>query len=98
MRKKNFLKAVCLFTCLSILMLSVPGAIASERIGKKTYTGTYRLMMKTATMLSSLLPFLNLKANVAKGGTSSDTASNNDSGRIIKIAGCLSKSLPSTLD
>ncbi len=85
MRKKTFLKAVSIFACLSILMLSVPGAIASERTGKKTYTYPYRLMMKTATMLSSLLPFLTLKANVEKG----PTASNNDSGRAIKIAGCL---------
>jgi len=71
-------------------MLSVPGAIASERTGKKTYTYTYHRMMKIATMLSSFLPFLNLKANDEKGGTSSDTASNNDSGRNIKITGTLS--------
>ncbi len=89
MRKKKFLKAVSLFACLSILMLSVPGAIASERTVKKTPT-----IMKRAAMFFSFLPFLNLNANDEKGDTSSDTASNNDSGQKIKITGMLRKSLP----
>ncbi len=90
MRKKTFLKAVCIFTCLSILMLSVPGAIASERTGKKTYAYTYRLMMKMTTMISSFLPFLNLNTNHEKSGTSSDQTYNDDSSRKIRITGTLS--------
>ena len=86
MGKKTFLKAVSIFACLSILMLSVPGAIASPRTDKKTYTYTYRLMMKTATMLSSFLAFLNLNTNNEEG----NTASNNDSNRKIRILGTLS--------
>ncbi len=81
MRKRNFLKAVCLFTCLSILMLSVPGAIASERTDKRTF----RLnIMEKVTMLFSFLPFLNLNT---KGDTSSETISNDDSSQKIKITG-----------
>ncbi len=87
MRKKTFLKAVCLFACLSILMLSAPGAIASERTVKKTYTN------RLITMLSSFLPFLNLNVNDEKGGTSSDTASNSDSNRKIKITGGMMRAM-----
>ncbi len=82
MRKKNFLKAVCLFTCLSILMLSVPGAIASERIEKRLYTRN--IFVKTWAMFSSFLPFLNLNT---KGDTSSETVSNDESNQKIKITG-----------
>ena len=85
MRKRNFLKAVCLFTCLSILMLSVPGAIAYERTDKKTYTKD--LFMKKAAMFFSFLPFLNLNTTA---DTSSDTVSNDDSSQKIKITGTLS--------
>ncbi len=84
MRKRNFLKAVCLFTCLSILMLSVPGAIASERTVKKTFRVS---LMERAAMFFSFLPFLNLNTN---GGTSSETVSNDDSGKKIQITGTLS--------
>ncbi len=80
MGKKTFLKAVSLFACLGILMLSAPGAIASPRTVKKTYAN------RLITMISSFLPFLNLKANDEKG----NTVSNSDSGRIIKITGTLS--------
>lgn len=86
MRKRNFLKAVCLFTCLSILMLSVPGAIASERTVKKTFRPSF---MERAAMFFSFLPFLNLNVN-DKGDTSSDTVSNDDSSQKIKITGTLS--------
>lgn len=86
MRKRNFLKAVCLFTCLSILMLSVPGAIASERTDKRTFRPTF---MEKAAMFFSFLPFLNLNVN-EKGDTSSDTVSNDDSSQKIKITGTLS--------
>ena len=85
MRKRNFLKAVCLFTCLSILMLSVPGAIASERTGKKFD----RPIIKKVAMLFSFLPFLNLNVNDENGDTSSDTVSNEDSSKKIKITGTL---------
>ena len=84
MRKRNFLKAVCLFTCLSILMLSVPGAIASERTDKKFYKNLY---MRTLAILSSFLPFLNLNI---EDDTSSDTVSNDGSGQKIKVTGTLS--------
>jgi len=83
MRKKTFLKAVCLFACLSILMLSVPGAIASEKTVKKTFRPTF---MEKAAMFFSFLPFLNLNT---KGDTSSDTVSNDDSNQKIKITGTL---------
>ncbi len=85
MRKKTFLKAVCLFTCLSILMLSVPGAIASERIDKRT--DARHLFMKRAAMFFSFLSFLHLNTT---GDTSSDTVSNDDSKQKIKITGTLS--------
>ena len=79
MGKKTFLKAVSFFACLSIFMLSVPGAIASERTVKKTYTN------RLITMFSSFLPFLNLK-----GGTSSDQTYNDNSSQKIRITGTLS--------
>jgi len=88
MRKKTLLKAVCLFTCLSILMLSVPGAIASERTVKKTYTKD--VFMKKVTMLFSFLPFLNLNTT---DDTSSDTISNDDSNQKIKITGGLLRAM-----
>lgn len=86
MRKKTFLKAVCFFTCLSILMLSAPGAIASERTDKRTFRPTF---MEKAAMFFSFLPFLNLNVNDEKGDTSSDTVSNDDSSQKIKITGTL---------
>ncbi len=87
MRKKSFLKAVSLFACLSILMLSVPGAIASERTDKKTFRPTF---MEKAAMFFSFLPFLNLNT---KGDTSSETVSNDDSNQKIKITGGLMKAM-----
>jgi hypothetical protein len=80
MRKKTFLKLVSLFACFSILMLSVPGAIASERNGKKFD----RPIMKKAAMLFSFFPFLNFK--VDKDTTSNKTSDDN-SGQEIKITG-----------
>ncbi len=91
MRKKTFLKAVCLFTCLSIFMLSVPGAIASERTDKKFDVN--RLTMKVAAMISSFFPFLHLNVNDEKGDTSSDTISNDDSSQKIKITGGLLRAM-----
>ncbi len=82
MRKKTFLKAVCLFTCLSILMLSAPGAIAYERVQKKTFRLTF---MEKAAMFFSFLQFLNLNANDENGDTSSGTISKDDSGGKVKI-------------
>ncbi len=84
MGKKTFLKAVALFTCLSILMLSVPGAIASERTDKRTFR--VNIMQKVA-MFFSFLPFLNLNTN---GDTSSDTVSDEDSTQKLRITGTLS--------
>ncbi len=80
MRKKTFLKTVAIFACLSILMLSVPGAIASERTHKKIFTR--HLFVRTMAMFSSILPFLNLNT---KADTPSDTVSNDDSSQKIKI-------------
>jgi hypothetical protein len=79
MRKKNFLKAVSIFACLSILMLSVPGAIAAER-PQRDFSFFKNIVNKIAY-------FLNLGANVEKGDTSTDTTSDNDSGQKIKITG-----------
>jgi hypothetical protein len=93
MRKKNFLKAVAIFACLSILMLSVPGAIAAERPQKD-----FNFFKNIMTKLAYFLPFLNLDANVEKGDTSSDTISNDDSNQKIKITGTLKKSLGSAGD
>ena len=90
MRKKNFLKAVCIFTCLSILMLSVPGAIAAERIDKRTFRTTF---IERAAMFFSFLSFLNLNVNDEKCDTSSDTVSNDDSSRKIKITGGLLRAM-----
>ena len=81
MRKKSFLKAVAIFACLSILMLSVPGAIAAERPGKQD--GNF--FRNAIHRIIHLLPFLNLEANVEKG----DTTSDEDSGQKIKITGTL---------
>jgi len=63
-------------------MLSVPGAIASERTDKKFYSKD--LIIKKAVMLLSFLPFLNLNTTA---DTSSDTVSNDDSSQKIKITG-----------
>jgi hypothetical protein len=63
-------------------MLSVPGAIASERTDKRIYTRN--LVVRTIAMFSSFLPFLNLNT---KGDTPSDTVSNDDSNQKIKITG-----------
>lgn len=92
MRKKNFLKAVSIFACFSILMLSVPGVIASEITVKKSYT--YHMITKTAAMFSIFFPFLDLKANDESGATSSDQTSSDDSVQKIKIAGTLSSVRP----
>jgi hypothetical protein len=67
-------------------MLSVPGAIASERTGKKFD----RPIIKKVTMLFSFLPFLNLNTT---DDTSSDTIANDDSGKKIKITGGLMKAM-----
>ncbi len=93
MRKKTFLKAVSIFACLSILMLSAPGAIAYPRTEKKTYTYSYHRIMQTATMLFSFLPFLNLSANDEKGDTSSNTVSHKYSGKKIKTTGGLLRAM-----
>ena len=76
---------MALFACLSILMLSVPGAIASERTDKKFDSQIW----KKAAMFLSFLPFLNLNVNDENGDTSSDTVSNDDSSQKIKITGTL---------
>ena len=78
MRKKTFVKAVAIFACVSILMLSVPGAIAAERHQKD-----YNFFKNVMTKLAYFLPFLNLDTNVEKG----DTTSNDDSNQKIKITG-----------
>ncbi len=85
MRKKTFLKAVCIFTCLSILMLSVHGAIAYERSDKSTEARD--TFMKRAAMFFSFLPFLHLNTT---SNTSSDAVSNDDSNKKIKVTGTLS--------
>ncbi len=87
MRKKTFLKAVCLFACLSIFMLSAPGTIASEGTADRFFN---RLLEKYMDALSSLLPFLHLNTNDEKGDTSSDQTYNDDSNQQIKITGTLS--------
>jgi hypothetical protein len=96
MRKKKLLKVVSILACLSILMLSVPGVIASERTVKRSATD--RLITKTATMFFSIFPLLNLKANYEKGSTSSDQTLSNDSVKKIKATGCLTISIPSRGD
>ena len=89
MRKKTFLKAVCIFTCLSILMLSVPGASARPRIDKRTEARD-TFMKRAAYMFFSFLPVLHLNTT---SNTSSDTVSNNDSNKKIKITGGLLRAM-----
>jgi hypothetical protein len=86
MRKKSFLKTVSLFACFTILMLSVPGVIASERTPKKFSFN--RLLEKSTDTLSLLLPFLNLKINDDKDCTS-DQTSDDDSVQKIKATGVM---------
>ncbi len=88
MRKKTFLKAVSLLACLSILMLSAPGAIASERTADRFSFN--RLLEKYMDTLSSLFPFLHLNTNDETGDTSSNQTYNDDSNLQIKITGTLS--------
>ena len=85
MRKKTFLKTVAIFACLSILMLSVPGAIASERTHKRTYAK--HLFVRAIAMFSSFLPLMDLNT---RDDRPSDTVSNDDSDQKIKITGTLS--------
>ena len=85
MRKKTFLKAVSFFACFTILMLSVSGVIAADRTPKKFRFN--RLLERSTDTLSLLLPFLYLKANGEKGGTSSVQTSDDDSGQKIKATG-----------
>jgi len=86
MRKKSFLKAVSLFACFTILMLSVPGVIAYERTPKKFSFN--RLIERSTDALSLLLPFLNLKVNDDKEITS-EQASDDDSVQKIKATGVM---------
>jgi hypothetical protein len=86
MRKKNFLKAVSLFACFSILMLSVPGVVAADKTPKKFSFN--RLLEKSTDTLSLLLPFLNLKVNGDKDITS-DQTSDDDSVQKIKATGAV---------
>jgi len=65
-------------------MLSVPGAIASQRIDKRTEARD--TFMKKAATFFSFLPFLHLNTT---SNTSSDTVSNDDSNKKIKITGTL---------
>jgi hypothetical protein len=65
-------------------MLSVPGAMASERTDKRILRPNF---MERVAMFFSFLPFLNLDT---KGDTSSETISNEDSNQKIKITGTLS--------
>jgi hypothetical protein len=88
MRKKTFVKAVAIFACVSILMLSVPGAIAAEKPLRDS-----NFFKNVITKLAYFLPFLNLGANVEKGDTSSDTTSDNDSNQKIKITGGKQKAM-----
>jgi len=71
-------------------MLSVPGAIASERTDKRTF----RLnIMEKATMFFSFLQFLNLNVNDEKGDTPSEAVSNDDSSQKIKITGGMMRAM-----
>ena len=86
MRKRSFLKAVSIFACFSILMLSVSGVIAAERPLKRDHSGS-RTIKNVMHKFISFIPFLNLISNDGEGGTSSDTVSKNDSKRTVKITG-----------
>ena len=88
MRKKAFLKAVSLFACFSILMLSVPGVIAADKAPKRT---SLNLFQKSIHTLNLLLPFLNL--NVNDKDNTSDQTSDEDSVQKIKATGGLKKAM-----
>jgi hypothetical protein len=88
MRKKTFLKAVSIFACFSILMLSVSGVIAAERPLKRDHN-SFRTIKNLMNKFASFLPFWTMRFNVEKGDTSSGTYSKSDSKRLVRIAGCL---------
>jgi hypothetical protein len=88
MRKNTFLKAVSIFACFSILMLSVSGVIAAEKPLKGDHH-SFRTIKNVMNKFVSFLPFWNLKFNGGKGDTSSDTYSKSDSKHMIKITGNL---------
>jgi hypothetical protein len=74
MRKKTFLKAVSIFACFSILMLSVSGVIAAERPLKRD-NHSFRTIKNLMNKFASFLPFWTMRFNVEKGDTSSGTYS-----------------------
>ena len=98
MRKKSFIKAVSLFVCLSIFMLSVPGVMDAREAPKKF--SFHRLF--SSTIFSSIFSFLNLRTiderDDRRGDRSSYKTSDDDSNSKIKIAGMLTKSLVSKRD
>jgi hypothetical protein len=69
-------------------MLSVPGATARERIDERTEARD--TFMKKAAMFFSFLPFLHLNTT---SNTSTDTVSNDDSNKKIKITGGLLRAM-----
>ena len=75
--------------CLAILSLSVPGAVSTERNGKKL---DFKFLKKPAIMFYSMLTFLTPIYDTGKNSTSSDQTlnDNSDSGQKIKITGTLS--------
>ena len=88
MRKNTLLKAVSIFACFSILMLSVSGVIAAERPQSRDHN-SFSTMKNVMKKFVSRLPFWNLKFDGGKGDTSSDSYSKSDSKRLIKITGNL---------
>jgi len=85
MRKKSFIKAVSLFVCLSIFMLSVPGVMDARKVENKF--SFHRLFSRS--MFSSIFPFLNLRTIEERGDRSSYKTSDDDSNPKIKIAGSI---------
>ena len=94
MRKKSLIKAVSLFVCFSILMLSVPGVMDARKVENKF--SFHRLFSRS--MFSSIFPFLNLRTIEERGDRSSYKTSDDDTNSRVKIAGMLKKSLVSKED
>lgn len=91
MRKKTFLRAIALVTCISILTLTVPTVSAADRDAKNFDFKIF--VKKQMERLTSLLPFLAPLFNTEKDTTAPDNTintANTDSSQKIKITGTLS--------
>lgn len=81
MRQSKLLKAVSVFACLSILLLTVPAVNAAPKFDFKL------LLKKPAVILSSLVPFF---APIYDTGKTINNNSSSDTGKEVRITGTMS--------